>query len=895
MANTVSILSYANTFGDLVTTLNAVSKENNDFAANNFTKPTGTLFLNDPNLSLQVANNAVIQGGLQVQGIGSSAYVQNNLRVDRQVYFTNTALSLTANGQANIGGPLYALASANSIIASNNVTVGGNTFVVGSIFGANNLTIQNSTQLNSTTLINGRTTVANSLSVSAGVGVVGSTYTDKLVGNTSTFTPTSYVTGLLDAGLATSQLHIVTANNLTATQGYINNLQANTKVNTALLTATTIQSGNSNSEILSVNTTFSAANASGLIKNLQVTGDLTIDGNFLISGETVYTSNTFTLNSGAGSGQTSTIVANRGVSSAEIRWNEPSRYWDINNVDTGYYYKILTREDITNSLTSTSTDYPASASAANALNTLITNANTALRSSIVTAGNYANAAFAHANASFESANNVFPQIQPAWNTANAAFVRANTSLNTINGTNGQVTPNSGAISFFSNNGIQVVAASNTFYVNTPQDIRSTASPTFSGLTLSNALPVTQGGTGAQSSLGALQNILPSTIGVPSGYVLSTTGGGGATFSWAAGGTGGGGGTQPGTRIVTNRLFYTASGNQTEFTTPTYTTGSGQLRVYVNGVRQYNADYTETSTTSVTLTSALNSGDTVMVEVDAFTSYAYFANNITITTPYGGIDASANTIELAIQSIESRKAPSASPTFTGIPTSPTAPLNTSNTWVATTAFVNNQLNSGGTYTHSISGNAGTVNNGVYTNQVYNDPSWITISKSKVGLGNVDNTADAVKSVAQAAIASVANTATALNPSNNYQVNGLWVGGGTPAYATNEIKAVGNITAYVSDERLKTKLGNIENALDKVEQLSGFYYELNDVAKALGLQSEGREVGVSAQQVLNVQPEAVAAAPVDNNYLTVRYERLVPLLIEAIKELRSEVNEIKGQIK
>jgi hypothetical protein len=55
---------------------------------------------------------------------------------------------------------------------------------------------------------------------------------------------------------------------------------------------------------------------------------------------------------------------------------------------------------------------------------------------------------------------------------------------------------------------------------------------------------------------------------------------------------------------------------------------------------------------------------------------------------------------------------------------------------------------------------------------------------------------------------------------------------------------------------------------------------------------REVGVSAQQVQAVLPEIVAPAPVDAQYLTVRYERLVPLLIAAIKELEAQVKELKG---
>lgn len=106
----------------------------------------------------------------------------------------------------------------------------------------------------------------------------------------------------------------------------------------------------------------------------------------------------------------------------------------------------------------------------------------------------------------------------------------------------------------------------------------------------------------------------------------------------------------------------------------------------------------------------------------------------------------------------------------------------------------------------------------------------------------------------------------------------------------ITSTGNITAYFSDERLKTKLGGIENALEKVQALSGFYYEANDVAQELGYKPK-REVGVSAQEVQAVMPEIVSPAPIDDKYLTVDYERLVPLLIEAIKELKAEVDELK----
>lgn len=128
--------------------------------------------------------------------------------------------------------------------------------------------------------------------------------------------------------------------------------------------------------------------------------------------------------------------------------------------------------------------------------------------------------------------------------------------------------------------------------------------------------------------------------------------------------------------------------------------------------------------------------------------------------------------------------------------------------------------------------------------------------------------------------------------NTQLNSLGVGTASSGTA-GEIRATNNITAYYSDDRLKTRLGGIDGALDKLCSLSGFFYEANEVAQGLGYDKK-REVGVSAQQVQAVLPEVVAPAPIDETYLTVRYERLAPLFIEAIKELRNEVADIKSKL-
>jgi hypothetical protein len=139
------------------------------------------------------------------------------------------------------------------------------------------------------------------------------------------------------------------------------------------------------------------------------------------------------------------------------------------------------------------------------------------------------------------------------------------------------------------------------------------------------------------------------------------------------------------------------------------------------------------------------------------------------------------------------------------------------------------------------------------------------------------------------ATTASTANALNTGNNYRMNSLGVGAAATGTA-GEIVATGDVTAYYSDDRLKTKLGKIENALDKLCALDGFYYEANETAQSLGYEAK-REVGVSAQQMKEILPEIVAPAPIDAQYMTVRYERALPLIVEAIKELRAEVEALK----
>lgn len=131
----------------------------------------------------------------------------------------------------------------------------------------------------------------------------------------------------------------------------------------------------------------------------------------------------------------------------------------------------------------------------------------------------------------------------------------------------------------------------------------------------------------------------------------------------------------------------------------------------------------------------------------------------------------------------------------------------------------------------------------------------------------------------------------------------IGTNNPAvklHVIGDFACSGDVSAYYSDERLKTKTGNIREPLNIIDQLNGFYYIPNELARLNGITHNTQEIGLSAQDVQSVLPEIVKLAPFDlardkddnkisksgENYLTISYERLAPVFVEAIKELKRE---------
>ena len=105
--------------------------------------------------------------------------------------------------------------------------------------------------------------------------------------------------------------------------------------------------------------------------------------------------------------------------------------------------------------------------------------------------------------------------------------------------------------------------------------------------------------------------------------------------------------------------------------------------------------------------------------------------------------------------------------------------------------------------------------------------------------------------------------------------------------------GNITAYASDIRLKTNIATLERSLERLLTLTGFNYTWNEKGVELGFSPGELQIGLSAQDVQKVVPEAVKRRANDE-YLTVQYDRLVPLLIESIKEQQSQIEDLRGRI-
>ena len=126
----------------------------------------------------------------------------------------------------------------------------------------------------------------------------------------------------------------------------------------------------------------------------------------------------------------------------------------------------------------------------------------------------------------------------------------------------------------------------------------------------------------------------------------------------------------------------------------------------------------------------------------------------------------------------------------------------------------------------------------------------------------------------------------NEETRLQVKDTEILVGDPSQPDVDLLVTGDITAFsTSDERLKDNIKPIDNPLEKVMKISGNTFSWNENSR-----NSGDGIGVIAQEVEQLGlPEVVTTR--ESGYKAVKYEKLVPLLIEAIKELKHEIDELK----
>ena len=121
-------------------------------------------------------------------------------------------------------------------------------------------------------------------------------------------------------------------------------------------------------------------------------------------------------------------------------------------------------------------------------------------------------------------------------------------------------------------------------------------------------------------------------------------------------------------------------------------------------------------------------------------------------------------------------------------------------------------------------------------------------------------------------------------------------------TGTLTVSGDVVAFgsPSDKRLKENIKPIKTALDKVTKLQGVSFDWKDKHDALDregnpikLKKWKNDLGFIAQDVQKVVPELVREN--EDGMLSVRHQSITPILLEAIKELKAEIDELKKQIK
>jgi hypothetical protein len=189
---------------------------------------------------------------------------------------------------------------------------------------------------------------------------------------------------------------------------------------------------------------------------------------------------------------------------------------------------------------------------------------------------------------------------------------------------------------------------------------------------------------------------------------------------------------------------------------------------------------------------------------------------------------------------------------------------------------------------LDGIAAGATNVTNTNQLTNGAGYITgITSGNVttALGFTPYNATNPNGYVTSSILSSTHTG-ALSTSSACATGALTVSG--------NITATGEITAYYSDSRLKTNVSKIDGALGKVMAINGYTYDSSDLAQSLGLPKHMDQIGLMADEVEAVLPELVTQSAIEG-YKTIRYDKVVSVLVNAIKEQQAMIEELQALVK
>jgi hypothetical protein len=269
-----------------------------------------------------------------------------------------------------------------------------------------------------------------------------------------------------------------------------------------------------------------------------------------------------------------------------------------------------------------------------------------------------------------------------------------------------------------------------------------------------------------------------------------------------------------------------------------------------------------------------------VNADSITNFD--ANVLTYNNSLAVVSGSASSVKtfLSLGNVtnESKATMFTSPEFTGTPIAPTPSSNDSSTKIATTAYVQQEL------TDLIGGASAAFDTllEISASLASGDSGLTTLVDGK--LSKSSNLSDLTD-------VSSARTNLGLASTSNVQFNSLGIGMAASATA-GRIDATNDIVAYSSsDRRFKENITPITNPLEKISKISGNTYDWKEENK-IEHGYEGNDVGVIAQEIEEVLPQLVQTR--ENGYKAVKYDKLVALLIEGIKEQQSQIEELRNKI-